>query len=54
VAFGGKVALQPLANRSFMAAQTVSHSTAAAFQQMGVHASKLSNTGIGPRKFRRA
>src|SRR5262245_61953994 len=33
---GGKIALQPLADRSFMAAQTVSHSTAAAFQQMGV------------------
>src|SRR6202166_4151134 len=32
----GKIAIQPLANRPVMAAQTVSHSTAAAFQQMGV------------------
>jgi vacuolar-type H+-ATPase subunit F/Vma7 len=31
-----KVALWPLADRSVMATQTVSHSTAAAFQQMGV------------------
>src|SRR5204862_2218797 len=31
-----KIALQPLADRPVMAAQTVSHSTAAAFQQMGV------------------
>ena len=33
---GGKIALQPLADRPIMAAQTVRHSTAAAFQQMGV------------------
>ena len=33
---GGKVALQPLADRPITAAQTVSHSTAAAFQQIGV------------------
>src|ERR1700683_1141117 len=32
----GKVALQPLADRPVMTAQTVSHSTAAAFQQIGV------------------
>src|SRR5208337_4170381 len=32
----GKIALQPLADRPIMAAQTVPHSTAAAFQQMGV------------------
>ena len=31
-----KVALQPLADRPVMAAQTVTHSTATAFQQMGV------------------
>src|SRR5271167_164251 len=33
---GGKVALQPLADRSVLAAQAVSHSTTAAFQQMRV------------------
>ena len=33
---GGKVVLQPLANRSVMTTQTVSPSTAAALQQMGV------------------
>jgi hypothetical protein len=33
---GGKIALQPLADRPMMAAQTVRHSTAVAFQQMGV------------------
>ena len=32
----GKVALQPLADRLVMAAQTVGHSPAAAFQQIGV------------------
>jgi hypothetical protein len=32
----GKFTLQPLADRPIMAAQTVSHSTAAKFQQMGV------------------
>jgi hypothetical protein len=32
----GKVALQPLADHPVMAAQTVSHSTAAAFQQIRV------------------
>jgi hypothetical protein len=31
-----KVALQPVADRPVMAAQTVGHPTAAAFQQMGV------------------
>src|SRR5665647_1676704 len=33
---GGKVTLQPLADRPVTAAQTVSPSTAAAFQQIGV------------------
>src|SRR5664280_1404257 len=33
---GGKVTFQPLADRPITAAQTVSHSTAAAFQQIGV------------------
>src|ERR1700724_3152746 len=33
---GGKIALQPLPDRPMMAAQTVRHSTAAAFQKMGV------------------
>src|SRR6202165_5931129 len=33
---GGKVALQPLTDRLVMAAQTVCHSAAAAFQKMGV------------------
>src|SRR5580704_17126088 len=33
---GGKIALQPLPDRPMMAAQTVRHSMAAAFQQMGV------------------
>src|SRR5471030_264268 len=33
---GGKITLQPLADRPITAAQTVSHSTAAAFQQIGI------------------
>jgi transposase InsO family protein len=33
---GGKVMFQPLADRPITAAQTVRHSTAAAFQQIGV------------------
>src|SRR6202162_5164204 len=33
---GGKIAPQPLANRPIMAMQAVRHSTAAAFQQMGI------------------
>src|ERR1700730_1804857 len=33
---GGKIALQPLPDRPMMAAQTVRHSTPAAFQKMGV------------------
>ncbi len=33
---GGKIALQPLADRPVMAAQAVCHPAAAAFQKMGV------------------
>src|SRR5271169_2044734 len=45
----GKIALQPLADRPIMAAQTVPHSTRQHSSRWAFNASKLSNTGIGTR-----